>query len=125
MHGVCPVNVATGLDGLPLLTPHDNQLRFRKADFDKIPPDAFGVYGIWFRNRCIYIGEAYAQPIAIRLAQHWRESHNPELADWVKAKGAELRVTYIAAVGNHGIHDLERLCIQRFQPMANRVGKAH
>jgi len=125
MHGVCTVNAASSHEILCVLTPHDTPLRFRKADFDKIPADAFGVYGIWFRNRCIYIGEAYAQPSAIRLAQHWRESHNPELADWVKAKGSELRVTYLATVGKRGIHELERLCIRRFQPMTNRVGKAH
>ena len=108
-----------------MLKPYDNPLCFRKADFDKIPEGAFGVYGIWFGKRCIYIGEAYAQPIALRLAQHWRESHNSELADWIRAKGSELRVAYVVSVGKHGIHDLEKLCIRQFQPMANRVGKEH
>ena len=119
------MNAGIGLEGLSVLKPYDNPLRFRMADFDKIPADAFGVYGIWFRNRCIYIGEAYAQPIAVRLTQHWRKSHNPELADWVKAKGSELRVTYVTAAGKRVIHDLERLCIRRFQPMTNRIGKSH
>ena len=105
-----------------MLTPHENQLRFRRADFDKIPANALGVYGVWFRNRCIYIGEAYAQPIAIRLTQHWRGSHNPDLADWVKAKGPELRISYIVALDECVIHNLERSCIRRLQPMANRTG---
>lgn len=125
MHGMRAVSFPIGSEGSSALTPNVGALRFRKADFDKIPRDAFGVYGIWFRRRCIYIGEAYAQPITVRLAQHWKQSHNSELADWVKAKGSQLRVTYVVVSGAHNIHELERSSIRRFQPVTNRVGKAH
>ena len=38
--------------------PFSNMLRFRLVDFEKIPPDTIGVYGIWYFKRCIYIGKA-------------------------------------------------------------------
>ena len=106
-----------------MLTPHTNSLQFRKADFDKLPGNIFGVYGIWFRRRCVYIGEAHAQPIATRLAQHWNATHNSALADWIQAKGAQLRVSYVAVTAKREIHDLELDCIRKFQPMTNLVGK--
>jgi len=101
--------------------PYSNQLRFRRTEFDKIPRDAYGVYGIWFRRRCIYVGKAEIQPIPKRLEQHWRESHNPLLKAWVQAKGSELRVAYVVAPERLEASSLERLYIRRFQPLANRV----
>ena len=101
--------------------PYDNQLRFRKADFDKIPANAFGVYGLWYRKRCIYIGKAEAQTIARRLEQHWRGAQNLGLADWVQAKGSELRVSYLVVEKKSTIGSLEKLYIRRFQPMTNII----
>ena len=101
--------------------PYDNQLRFRKADFDKIPANAIGVYGLWFRRRCIYVGKAEEQPIAKRLHQHWRGTHNFELAAWVQAKASELRVVYVVADTKSTVSSLERLYIRRFQPLTNQI----
>ena len=33
-----------------MCNPYVNQLQFRKSDFDKIPNNSYGIYGIWFRN---------------------------------------------------------------------------
>ena len=101
--------------------PYDNQLRFRKADFEKIPADAIGIYGLWFKKRCLYVGKAEDQPIAKRLKRHWDGTHNPELAAWIQAKGSELRVAYLVAEEKSKITALERLYIRRFQPLTNRI----
>lgn len=100
--------------------PHHHQLQFRKMEFAKIPPDAYGVYGIWFRRRCIYIGKAKSQPIAKRLEQHWNGTHNSELADWISAKGSLLDVSY-AIAHKMVIDNLERRHIKRFQPITNKT----
>ena len=104
-----------------MCSPYVNQLRFRKADFDKIPASAFGVYGLWYGKRCIYVGKAETQPIAKRLEQHWRGPDNPDLAAWVQAKGPELRVAYVVALERSKVSSLERLYIRRFQPLTNKV----
>ena len=101
--------------------PYDNQLRFRRADFDKIPADAFGVYGLWYRRRCIYVGKAEKQPIAKRLEQHWKGTHNRELEAWVHAKGSDLRVAYLVAEEKSKVSSLEKLYIRRFQPLTNKI----
>ena len=101
--------------------PYDNQLRFRKADFDKIPANAFGVYGLWYRRRCIYVGKAEDQPIAKRLEQHWKGAHNPKLAAWVQAKASELRFAYLVAKEKSKVSSLEKLYIRRFQPLTNTI----
>ena len=95
-------------------------MRFRRADFDKIPSNAFGVYGVWFGKRCIYVGKAEDQPIARRLMQHWRGSHNQDFANWVKAKGVGLRVAYLALDDKSKVACFERFYIRRFQPLTNK-----
>ena len=81
------------------------------------------VYGLWFRKRCIYVGKAQEQPIARRLEQHWRGSHNSDLDAWVKAKGAELRVSYRIIRKQSAISDLEEFYIKQFQPLTNKLLK--
>lgn len=106
-----------------MCSPYDNQLRFRKADFEKIPASAVGVYGLWYGKRCVYVGKAEDQSIATRLEQHWKGSHNPELAAWVRAKGSELRVAYVVAEEKTTVDSLERLYARRFQPLTNKTLK--
>lgn len=100
--------------------PYDNQLTFKKSDFGKVPSNAFGIYGLWYGKRCIYIGKAEEQSIARRLEQHWRGSHNPYLADWIKAMGPQLRVGYVMVEDQSEISDLEKRYIKQFQPLTNR-----
>ena len=104
-----------------MCSPYDNQLRFRKADFDKIPVGAFGVYGLWYGKRCIYVGKAETQPIATRLEQHWKGTHNRDLQAWVRAKGSDLRVAYLIAEEKSRIAPLEKVYIRRFQPLTNKI----
>lgn len=98
--------------------PYYNQLPFRRAELDKIPEDAFGLYGLWFRKRCLYIGQA--QSIARRLKRHWQHTHNDDLGAWIRAKGSQLRFSYYVLDQHSDIDSLEASYIQRFQPVTNK-----
>lgn len=98
--------------------PYNNQVPFRRAELDKIPEDAFGLYGLWFHKRCLYIGQA--QSIGRRLEQHWRHTHNDDLAAWIRAKGSQLRVSYLVLDQHSDIDSLEESYIKRFQPVTNK-----
>ena len=78
---------------------------------------------MWYGRRCIYVGKAEEQTIAQRLEQHWKGSHNPDLAAWVNAKGSQLRVRYIVVEDPLEIDDLEKRFIKQLQPLANKQGK--
>ncbi len=106
-----------------LCQPYQSRLRFRVKDFDKIPPDAFGVYGLWFQQKCIYIGKAKEQPIPRRLEQHWKGSHNLLLAAWISSKGSNLLVAYSKIKDLDRIDNFEKHCIKRFQPLTNKMLK--
>ena len=100
--------------------PYHNQLSFRRANLENIPDDAYGLYGFWFGKRCLYVGQAKRQPIALRLEQHWRGTHNDYLADWIRAKGSQLRVSYVVVEQPTDIDNLESAYIKRFQPITNK-----
>ncbi len=101
--------------------PFSNMLRFRLVDFEKIPPDTIGVYGIWYFKRCIYIGKAEKQPISNRLQQHWSMSHNKYLQFWIDARGRDLKVSYKPISSKQRIDVYERYFINRFQPVTNII----
>ena len=108
-----------GVSSALMCNPYANQLRFRLTDFDKIPRFAHGIYGIWYRAHCVYVGQAARQTIADRLRQHWRKTHSEKLQMWIDAEGANLRVAYLAVADAGRIDAYERLFIKRFQPLAN------
>lgn len=101
--------------------PYSKQVQFSIRGFQRIPADARGVYGIWFRRRCIYVGKAGDQSISERLVQHWKRSHNERFQAWIEAKGSRLRVAFLIVTNPICIDAYERLCINRFQPIANQV----
>ena len=102
-----------------MCNPYANQIRFRLIDFDKIPHDAHGIYAIWYRQRCVYVGQAARQTIADRLRQHWRKTHSANLQMWIDAEGANLRVAYHVVADVATIKDCEDFFISRFEPYAN------
>ena len=104
-----------------MCNPYANQLRFRRIDFDKIPQDARGIYAIWYRQHCIYVGKAERQTIADRLRQHWAGSHNSDIRTWIAAEGAALTVAFLQVAEIERIDAYERLFIKRFQPFANKT----
>ena len=101
--------------------PYVKQVPFSVRGFQRIPLRAYGVYGIWYRRRCIYVGKACRQPICVRLGQHWDRCHNSRLESWIKAKGNGLRVAFMVVPNKQLIPACERFCINRFQPLTNRV----
>ena len=104
-----------------MCNPYSNQIRFRVVDFQQIPDDAYGVYGIWYGRHCLYVGQAKSQPICKRLEQHWRSTHSPKLKSWIEAKGPRLRVAFLAIEDRDRIDCMERYYIRRFQPLTNEI----
>lgn len=104
-----------------LARPYESQLAFTRSNIECIPADAKGVYAIWFRKRCIYVGLASQQSIARRLRQHWEQSHNEDLALWIRAKGSALTFNYQSLDDPVDIQTFEHECIRRFQPVANKT----
>ena len=102
-------------------SPYTRQIPFTIRGFERIPQDVRGVYGIWFRRHCIYVGKADLQPISTRLEQHWRHSHNDLLHAWIVAKGKLLKVSYMVLSTRNNIDIYERYFIARFQPLTNKV----
>ena len=104
-----------------MCNPYVGQLPFRRLEFDKIPRDARGVYGIWYGRHCIYIGKAERQTIAERLKQHWEKADNDDLQTWIDAKGSDLRFQFAVIRDTAHIDCYERRFIKRFCPLANAI----
>ena len=104
-----------------MFSPYKGQIPFRMSAFQQIPTNAVGIYGIWYRRYCIYIGQTKSQSISKRLEQHWKGSHNSNLRLWIETKGSELSVWFQAIQNCGSIDQVERYCIQRFQPVTNTI----
>jgi excinuclease UvrABC nuclease subunit len=101
--------------------PYDFLSRFRLKNINDIPDGAHGIYGLWYRRRCIYIGKACDQTIATRLQQHWSYSHNSYLNLWLAAKAREMRFAYKVIEDPVLIGQFEKFYIRKFQPITNAV----
>jgi excinuclease UvrABC nuclease subunit len=82
-------------------------------------PDKPGVYGIWYKTRCIYVGKAVRQGVGTRLCQHWEASHNYLLQLWIEAARGELTFNYCLEATDHRIDVMERYYVRKLQPDAN------
>jgi len=109
------------------MTHHKNRgtMPFRHHIVDKIPSDARGVYGFWYRpnGKCLYIGQAKGQPIKSRLKQHWNRQENPKLHLWMKAFGQQIEICYLLA-DDAKIDKLEKRLIKAFRPETNRTHRS-
>lgn len=92
----------------------------RLAEIKKIPANARGVYAFTLRTngKCIYIGKAESQSIRTRLEQHWRQSHNPKLAQWLNAFGDVMEICYIS-VDARKVDRVESFFIGTWHPETN------
>ena len=59
--------------------------KFNWLNIQKSPDDEFGIYAIWAKNVCIYVGKAEKQSLRKRLLQHYNKSHNEKLSAWIKS----------------------------------------
>lgn len=55
-----------------------------------------GLYAIWYRHRCLYVGKADQGTVHDRLWKHFASSHNPFLRRWIRVKDGDLRFTTVA-----------------------------
>jgi len=101
--------------------PFRNQISFRLREIERLRDVGCGIYGFWFGKNCIYVGKADLQAIYSRLVQHYKGTHNRILRLWIEAKGPRLRVSYKAISNSADIDVMERVCIQRFKPLANVI----
>jgi len=74
-------------------------VHFRKKMLSELP-DKSGVYVFWCKARqgstkFIYVGMANRQTLRKRLTQHWENSHNTRLTEWIRLFPAHLRVTVV------------------------------
>ena len=74
------------------LVHHENQqrLQFRFIEQTRCK----GVYAIWWKHRCLYVGKAVNDTIYKRLASHLSGSHNRNLSLWIGAKNGDLKFSY-------------------------------
>jgi excinuclease UvrABC nuclease subunit len=91
---------------------------FKISSIDKLPVHVIGVYAFWYRNCCIYIGQAKDQGVKDRLWQHYTRCHNPGLKMWIDAYHRDLHFC-VFEVTRGKIDALERKLIKRHQPRTN------
>ncbi len=63
---------------------------FKIASIEKLPTDIIGVYAFFYRDRCIYVGQAKDQCIKDRIWQHYKRCHNAALSMWIDAYQRDL-----------------------------------
>jgi len=95
-----------------------SRLRFNWQNISKISDDQFGIYSIWSKNVCLYVGKAEKQSLRKRLLQHYAGSHNDKLTLWLDSSHAIWFSVEI--VKNIKIIDVkERQCIKWCAPISN------
>lgn len=86
-----------------------------------------GLYAVWYRHRCLYVGKSDQQTVYNRLWRHVASSHNAALRLWVRVKNGELRFTTLS-VETSPLRDLsiqqfidaaEALLIHKLDPETN------
>lgn len=100
--------------------PEKNRRKWRLRNIESLRSDEYGIYGIWYGKRCIYVGKAETQTIRDRLYQHWTKTHNQTLENWIAAEGSQLDFSYLPVEDRDSIDHNERYYIKRFQPVANK-----
>ena len=92
-------------------------LTFYDAEFCKYT----GVYAIWFRHRCLYVGQSTRQAVAKRLQSHLARCHNDDLNLWIRVKRDKLNFTTSAIADGRSIGALETYLIDALKPETNRT----
>ena len=93
---------------------------FTFLGIEKAPSDRFGVYGIWYRGRCIYVGLAQKQSIRERLTNHKIGASNIKLKHYIQAFNEELSFCFEIYEPHEAI-TREREYINKLQPITNII----
>lgn len=80
-----------------------------------------GLYAIWYRHRCLYVGQSDRQTVYDRLYRHLSDCHNENLRLWIRVKNGDLRFTS-SKVGDDNvsaINGIETYLIRVLNPETN------
>ena len=89
--------------------------RFTLRNILSTAQNVLGVYIFHHNHNFIYVGQSIR--VKDRLVRHYNESHNEELAIWIKALDGNIKFTICY---DTQIDDLERSLIFYLQPITNR-----
>lgn len=92
---------------------------FNYLNIMKAPDDKYGIYSIWSKSICIYVGQARNQSFRERLQQHYNGSHNEKLQAWIQSSH-ELWYTLESVENPTSIDAKERNRIKRLSPITNK-----
>ena len=95
-----------------------NSIVFRHYLIESKVPSMSGVYIFWFGKRVIYVGQAIN--LKQRLLKHWGDSHNNELAFYLRHKAKNLKVTYVIIEGQE-LFSHEQCYIDKYNPECNKI----
>lgn len=86
--------------------------------------DIQGLYAFWVRGTCLYVG--MSMNLKNRMQQHCEMETNPKIIENYNAYGGEIDVSllYLEGYGEGQLRTLESAAIRKFDPIANRRGKA-
>lgn len=87
-------------------------------------PQFAGLYAIWYRHRCIYVGQSDQQTVYDRLYAHLSNCHNEFLRLWIRVKDGTLRFTSSTvdemSYGKGTIRRVEVYLIRTLNPETNK-----
>ena len=92
---------------------------FRISNISRIPLEAKGVYGIWDKKYCIYVGRSWDQGLRKRLTQHWSNCHNPKLKKWIRVKKDKLDFNFKESFSEKETKEMEIFYYNLYKPLTN------
>lgn len=92
--------------------------RFSAAGIMKAPNRYGGVYVIYAKRNCLYVGKTEDQSIQKRLFDHYRNCHNLRLKKWILSH-VQLRFRFMVVPDVTLVDDIERILIQTLNPSCN------
>jgi excinuclease UvrABC nuclease subunit len=95
-----------------------SKFRFNWHNISKVSDDEYGIYSIWSKNVCLYVGKAEKQSLRKRLLQHYSGSHNDKLTLWLNS--SHEKWFSVEIVKNTMMIDVkERQSIKWYAPISN------
>ena len=81
-----------------------------------------GLYAIWYRHRCLYVGQSERQTVYSRLYAHLSDCHNERLRLWIRVKDGALCFTssLIDDEDVDSIRGIENYLIRVLDPETNK-----
>ena len=92
--------------------------RFSAAGIMKAPNSLGGVYTIYAKANCLYVGKTENQSLQKRLLDHYRDCHNFKLKKWILSH-IHLKFRFLVIRDVSQIDFLERALIQDLNPLCN------